>query len=201
MENTFERMSKSCKYYEPGMPVYEEPGGQCLYYGRACIETCQRERCPLFADAIIVKCHECGAEFNAEEKAALAEIEMDELGKVTACPACGATNVDANTPPAPLQMKPKWIVKIDEYDPIDHGEDYEILVEFEFAVVREDNEHGVKSHGWPDEDKIILFDCDNIDIAVDDVKDTKVRDANLKTFEWMKKVTETVAKALNDNNL
>ncbi len=49
--NVFERMSQSCKYYEPGMPVYDEPDGVCLYRGRTGESSCFEKRCPLLAES------------------------------------------------------------------------------------------------------------------------------------------------------
>ena len=94
------------------------------------------------------------------------------------------------------QNKPneKWLTKLDEYEPIDLGEDYVIAAEYEFAVVRADNKHGIKSCGWPDENKIVLFDGT---IEVDDIDDPIERSNNKKCFIQMTKVTIETAKALN----
>lgn len=98
-----------CKYHEPCMPVYEEPNGECLYNGQTGeIEICCEYKCPLLVnnDNKEMECIDCGHEFDIDE-AATYDIDMDELGKVTACPGCNAINVDVNTPPAPLQYKNK----------------------------------------------------------------------------------------------
>lgn len=66
------------------------------------------------------------------------------------------------------------------------NEAYEISVEV--SVVRANNKHGLKSWGWGDSSKIILFDSgDEIRTKAD--------------IEWMKKVAQTTADALNKAGL
>lgn len=69
-------------------------------------------------------------------------------------------------------------------DPTDFEiEDYQ---ELEISVVREDNEHDIKSYGWANEDKLVLFA--SLDINEEDLK-------------WMEEVAATIAKALNAKGL
>lgn len=82
----------------------------------------------------------------------------------------------------------------------DIGEDPEDLYtigkynEIEIAVVREDNELGLKSAGWDDEDKITLFSC-NSDIEASNDKEAD------EIIEWWTKVANTIANALNRKGL
>jgi hypothetical protein len=46
-DELFGKLSWACKYREPGMPVYDEPPDECLYYGRAGAAMCSIDRCPL----------------------------------------------------------------------------------------------------------------------------------------------------------
>jgi hypothetical protein len=57
----------------------------------------------------------------------------------------------------------------------------------EISVVREDNKHGIKSYGWGDLDKIVLFDRSD--------------DYTKKDIEWCKQVAETICEVLNRKGL
>lgn len=57
----------------------------------------------------------------------------------------------------------------------------------EIAVIRKDNEHGHKSWGWDDDDKIILF------------PDQEIYSKEL--LEWRIKVAKAIAKTLNEEGL
>ena len=72
------------------------------------------------------------------------------------------------------------------------GEDPEFydIVDFndvEISVIRENNKHGIRSYGWNDLDKIILFK-DNIEYTKKEIK-------------WCKQVAETICEALNRKGL
>lgn len=62
---------------------------------------------------------------------------------------------------------------------------YEISLEI--SVIRKDYKHGFDSWGWGGTDKIILFDADEVETVAD--------------IEWMKKVAQTTADALNKAKL
>jgi len=75
--------------------------------------------------------------------------------------------------------------KENEEDPNDY--DIKEFNEVEISVVRENNEHGIKSYGWNDMAKIILFDGS--------------QEYNKEDIEWCKKVAKTICKALNKKGL
>ena len=93
--------------------------------------------------------------------------------------------------------KAKWIVK-SEYTTRkemegryrkngENPDEYEIedIHELEIAIIREDNEHGRRSCGWGDMDKIIL--CESEGPSDYDEKDIK----------WFEKVAKAMCEALN----
>lgn len=90
----------------------------------------------------------------------------------------------------------KWLigVKIDDpktYMSKKEQEKYITDITIEMSVLRADNKLGKKSWGWKGFDKLIIFD----DVLNSDETD------NDKIIEWMVKVTETIAIALNKANL
>jgi hypothetical protein len=60
--------------------------------------------------------------------------------------------------------------------------------EVEIAVVRRSNKHGLKSYGWADFDKIILF----TDVGEDWTKEN---------MSWAKRIATIVRDALNDRSV
>lgn len=60
-------------------------------------------------------------------------------------------------------------------------------VGLEISVIRKNYRHGFDSWGWGGTDKIILFDANEAETVAD--------------IEWMKKVAETTADALNKKEL
>lgn len=68
--------------------------------------------------------------------------------------------------------------------PDDFGiEDYQ---ELEISVIREDNKNGIRSYGWADKDKLVLFDGLDVDE---------------KELKWMEEVATTIAEVLNTKGL
>ena len=96
--------------------------------------------------------------------------------------------------------KAKWKVEAkyttrEKYDELFEGEgedseEYDIsdFNDVEISVVRENNENGIKSYGWNDLDKIILFD-------------DGIEEYTKETIEWCKKVAETICEILNEKEL
>lgn len=90
------------------------------------------------------------------------------------------------------QVESKYTTKAEYYkfyeEQGENPEDYDIdeFNEVEISVVREDNEHGIKSYGWPDLDKIILFDSG---------------DYSEKDIEWCERVAKAVCNTLNKEEL
>lgn len=93
---------------------------------------------------------------------------------------------------AKWQVESKYTTKEEYYkffrEQGENPEDYDIddFNEVEISVVREDNKHGIASYGWPDQDKIILFDNG---------------DYSKKDIEWCEQVARTVCDALNEKGL
>lgn len=92
-------------------------------------------------------------------------------------------------------MSNKWITEFKIELPDEPVGDWDAdFVDFEISVVRESNKHGRTSYGWADEDKIIVFSSNNV--QVDDEKGKAT--AQIK---WMKNVAEIIKDSLNVNGI
>jgi len=76
-------------------------------------------------------------------------------------------------------MKAKWVVNIKEYKQ-----------SFEISVLRDDNEHGKRSYGWFDENKLLISS------SSDGSPNTNTTSKKI-IFEKLVKVAQEVADELN----
>jgi len=76
-------------------------------------------------------------------------------------------------------MKAKWVVDIKEYKQ-----------SFEISVLRDDNEHGKRSYGWFDENKLLISSSSN------GSPNTNTTSKKI-IFEKLVKVAQEVADELN----
>ena len=92
-------------------------------------------------------------------------------------------------------MSDKWITSFMVELPDAKTGDWDAdFVDFEISVVRSSNKHGLKSYGWGDEDKIIVFSSNNVHVA-------DAEGEAIKQIDWMKNVANIIKDALNANGI
>lgn len=92
-------------------------------------------------------------------------------------------------------MSNRWVTdfKVELPDEPEGGWDAD-FVDFEISVVRENNKHGRTSYGWADEDKIIVFSSNNVQVDDEEGK-------GKAQIEWMKGVANVIRDALNERGI